>query len=241
MTMYLRVPFSEFARPVLRPIQVEAGKDYRTLGVKWRGEGAYERHTFDGSRIRAEKLSVVRTGDLTFNKIWVRHGSSGIIPPEMDGCVASSDFPTFELDESKVDRSWLLYLFKTKWFWEECDLKSRGTSGKNRIRPEQFLQVEIPFPPLHEQQRIVGRIEELARRVEEARGLRREAGGETGVLLGVAVGRIFNELPREEHAPLARLATKIGSGSTPKGGRSIYPSSGIPLIRSQNVRMREFQ
>ncbi|NGZ69215.1 hypothetical protein G6Z92_20240 [Vibrio aestuarianus subsp. cardii] len=34
---------------------------------------------------------------------------------------------------------------------------------------------------------------------------------------------------------LGRLATKIGSGVTPKGGSNAYKPSGIPLIRSQNV------
>lgn len=42
---------------------------------------------------------------------------------------------------------------------------------------------------------------------------------------------------------LARLGdhcTKIGSGLTPLGGQSSYAKSGIPLIRSQNVRMNAF-
>ncbi len=34
---------------------------------------------------------------------------------------------------------------------------------------------------------------------------------------------------------LGRYVTKVGSGITPKGGSSSYKSSGIPLIRSQNV------
>lgn len=34
---------------------------------------------------------------------------------------------------------------------------------------------------------------------------------------------------------LGFYTTKIGSGSTPKGGSEVYPDSGIPFIRSQNV------
>jgi len=47
-------------------------------------------------------------------------------------------------------------------------LKSQGTSGKNRIRPEKFLDIEIPLPPLTEQRRIVAHIESLSARVNEA-------------------------------------------------------------------------
>ncbi len=34
---------------------------------------------------------------------------------------------------------------------------------------------------------------------------------------------------------LGEIATKIGSGSTPRGGQSTYVSSGIPFLRSQNI------
>ena len=35
---------------------------------------------------------------------------------------------------------------------------------------------------------------------------------------------------------LGKHAVKVGSGVTPKGGASVYQDSGIPLLRSQNVR-----
>lgn len=51
---------------------------------------------------------------------------------------------------------------------------------------------------------------------------------------------IDEELPFEipetwEWTRLQELATKIGSGSTPTGGRAVYVTSGIKFIRSQNV------
>ncbi len=39
---------------------------------------------------------------------------------------------------------------------------------------------------------------------------------------------------------LKSLATKVGSGATPSGGRESYFSEGIPLIRSMNVHFRGF-
>ncbi len=51
---------------------------------------------------------------------------------------------------------------------------------------------------------------------------------------------IDDELPFEipdswEWARLGSIASKIGAGSTPKGGREVYQQSGIKFIRSQNV------
>lgn len=40
--------------------------------------------------------------------------------------------------------------------------------------------------------------------------------------------------------PLEKLATKVGSGATPRGGRSSYPDQGTPFIRSQNVHFGGF-
>ncbi|MES9943275.1 MAG: hypothetical protein ABW121_22310 [Candidatus Thiodiazotropha sp. 6PLUC7] len=40
--------------------------------------------------------------------------------------------------------------------------------------------------------------------------------------------------------PLSTLTFKIGSGSTPRGGDSVYISEGTALIRSQNVHNSEF-
>lgn len=175
MTKWSMTYLARVAKPVSRPIQVEMGKSYRTIGVKWWGEGAYERQTIDGSETAAKSLSLVRRGDLIINKIWVRHGSTAIATEAVDGCAASNEFPTFELDQEQVHPGWVHWLTKTKWFWAECDALSMGTSGKNRIKPEKFLTISIPLPPLSEQQRLVERIEILAAKIDEAKRLRTEA------------------------------------------------------------------
>lgn len=173
-TTYPLVPLGKISRPISRPIPVEPGQSYRTLGVKWWGEGAYERQTIDGAETAAKTLSLVREGDLIINKIWVRHGSTAIAGADVDGCAASGEFPTFELDHSQVLPAWLHWQTKTAGFWAKCDALSQGTSGKNRIKPDQFLTIDIPLPPLAEQRRVVARVEEIAAKIAEAKRLRAE-------------------------------------------------------------------
>jgi len=168
------VPLSAVAKPISRPIPVRAGEKYRTLGVKWWGEGAYERNTIDGADTAAKTLSLIKKDDLIINKIWVRHGSVAVVHDDIEGCAGSGEFPTFELDRAKVLPRWLHWISKTRAFWSECDALSRGTSGKNRIRPELFLTIAIPLPPPPEQRRIVAKIDELAAKIEEARGLQHQ-------------------------------------------------------------------
>lgn len=45
---------------------------------------------------------------------------------------------------------------------------------------------------------------------------------------------------RWDYKPLLTLASKVGSGATPRGGRASYPDQGTPLIRSQNVHFDGF-
>ena len=46
----------------------------------------------------------------------------------------------------------------------------------------------------------------------------------------------FGEVPKGwSHKTLAQLTDKIGSGSTPRGGKEVYLEEGVALIRSQNV------
>lgn len=114
-------------------------------------------------------------GDIVVNKIWARNGSVAVVDDSLAGCHGSNEFPMFAPLKGRLDPRWMHWITKTQDFWTQCDQKSQGTSGQNRIKPENFLDVEIPLPPLDEQRRIVARIETLAAMVKEARGLRASA------------------------------------------------------------------
>jgi type I restriction enzyme S subunit len=167
------MPIGEVAIPAERSEKPIAGKSYRQIGVRLWGEGAYERESIDGGNTRYAFFSWVEEDDIIVNKIWARNGSVAVVPEKLAGCYVSTEFPIFAPMQDRLFPRWFHWLTKTRDFWNQCDEKSRGTSGKNRIRPEQFLKVEIPLPPLPEQQRIIARVDALARCVEEARGLRR--------------------------------------------------------------------
>ncbi|HET7625663.1 MAG TPA: restriction endonuclease subunit S, partial [Verrucomicrobiae bacterium] len=241
MRKWPTVSLGEVVTPAQRAEAPQPGTTYRQIGVKLWGEGAYERETVDGSQTKYAQLFRAEAGDIIVNKIWARNGSVAVVSENLAGCFGSGEFPMFAPIADRLESRWMHWLTKTRGFWAQCDEKSRGTSGKNRIKPEQFLSVEIPLPPLAEQRRVVARIEELAAQIHETRTLRHQAAEEAEALLESSVGSRFSSLPKHSTRKLETLATKIGSGSTPAGGRTAYPSSGIPFIRSLNVRMRQFQ
>src|SRR4030042_5363680 len=169
------VPIGEVAYSVERPEAPLPGTVYRQVGVHLWGGGAYERESIDGGETRYSTLHCVESGDIIVNKIWASNGSVAVVNNELAGCFCSGEFPIYAPDRNKIEPRWFHWITKTSWFWHECDLKSRGTSGKNRIRPEKFLEIQIPLPPVEEQQRVVAKIDELADKIEEAQGLRHQA------------------------------------------------------------------
>ena len=137
--------------------------------------------------------------------------------------LASIQVPMIPIEEQEIIVSFLAWL-----------------EQNSNTRPN-FLEAPCLPGSLTNQRRVVARIEELAAKIEEARGLRREAVEEADALFESAIGSTFKNSNAVEQKPLRNLVYKIGSGSTPAGGRGSYPSSGIPFIRSLNVRMRRFQ
>ena len=201
------VRLGEIATQIARAEAPLPGTLYRQVGVKLWGEGAYERESMDGAETKYKQLFRAEAGDIIVNKIWARNGSVAVVPESLTGCYGSGEFPMFVPHRERLESRWMHWLTKTRSFWAQCDDKSQGTSGKNRIKPEQFLRVEIPLPPLMEQRRVVARIEELAAQINEARNLRKDIESENAALLMSAYRKIAQNakrLPMSEVAPLNR-------------------------------------
>jgi hypothetical protein len=197
--------------------------------------GAYEREAIDGGATQYKTLNRIETDDIIVNKIWARNGSVAVVPAKLAGTHASGEFPTFSSMPDRLHPRWVHWITKAKWFWEQCDDKSHGTSGKNRIRPEQFLRVTIPLPPLPEQQRIVARIEELAGKIERARGLRTLAVAEVDALTNRTVKDQYDDLvAKHGWRSLGELLIGAGYGTSVKCDSERHKDA-IPVLRIPNV------
>jgi type I restriction enzyme S subunit len=225
------VPIGQISERIERPEVPKPGVIYRQVGVRLWGQGAYERDSIDGIETSYKTLSRVEANDIVVNKIWARNGSVAVITPRLAGCFVSTEFPQFVPDLERLEPRWFHWLTKTSGFWQQCDEKSHGTSGKNRIRPEKFLEIQIPLPPLDEQRRIVARIEELATKGEQAQQLRRQSVAEVEGVWQGALAKAFS--------PVSEISMRLEGAceaiidnlhSTPK-----YDGDEFPCLRSQDV------
>ena len=102
------VPIGSIAERIERPEPPIPGQNFRQIGVRLWGEGAYERETIDGAGTNYQFLHKVKTGDIIVNKIWARNGSVSIVPSELEGCYCSGEFPLFVLNKEKINPKWFL-------------------------------------------------------------------------------------------------------------------------------------
>ena len=186
-----RVALGDIATLVKRPANVCSGQIVRSIGVKWWGKGVQIAEEKPDTELRAARF-YVQKDDLVYNDMWARHGSVGIVPEELHGCLASAHFPTWELDLSRVYPPYLAFCFKAPWFWQACEEKSQGSTGRNAITKTLFRRIDIPLPDdIDEQKRIVKELEDVQGRVDELRHLQSQIAKQLDALLPSLLDRVF--------------------------------------------------
>ena len=84
--------------------------------------------------------------------------------------MVSNDFPTFEINASFLLPEYLGWLSRTNPFVNECRRATEGTTNRVRLKVERFKAIQIRFPPVDEQRRIVSPIEFYTYKIGEANG-----------------------------------------------------------------------
>jgi type I restriction enzyme, S subunit len=96
--------------------------------------------------------------------------------------------------------------------------------------------IEVHLPPLPEQQRIVGLLDETFEDLVTAKANAEKNLQNARALFESHLQSVFSQrVPGWVENKLKSITTKIGSGATPRGGGESYKDEGISLIRSLNV------
>lgn len=217
------------------------GRAYRLLGVRLWGQGAYGRETIDGSETQYPQLFRAEEGDIVVNKIWARNGSVSVVNADLAGAYGSPEFPTYAPKRDRLSPQWAYWFTRLPMLWKQCDELSRGTSGQNRLRPEHFLEVQIPLPSLEEQWRIVAQLDAAAALIAERQVTCQEIEREQSALLNVAFRKIAVDAQRtrmRDVAPLVRRPVAIEADATYREigarsfGRGLFHK---PLLRGSDL------
>ena len=140
-------------------------------------------------------------------------------------------------NDSTLDKYFLKYALGAIDLEKEVDNAVKGKT----LNKQKLKNLDIPLPPLQEQKRIVAKLDSLFAKIDQAITLHQQNIDEADALMGSALNEVFGELDTNKKISLKDITTKIGSGSTPRGGQKAYKTEGISLIRSMNVHDAGFR
>jgi type I restriction enzyme S subunit len=135
----------------------------------------------------------------------------------------------------------IYYYYLTDKFSKNFKENLTGLIGG--ITQKDFKNLEIKFPTsIEEQKRIVKKLDTAFENIDKTIELTRKNLNNSKEVFESYLNNVFSTSRAGwEEKRLGEITTKIGSGSTPRGGQSSYKSEGISLIRSMNVHDRFFK
>ncbi len=180
------------------------------------------------------KYKVVKKGQFTYIPDTSRRGDKigiALLEDYEEGLV-SNVYTVFEIiDQHQLIPEYLMLWFSRPEFDRYARYKSHG-SVREIFDWDEMCKVELPVPPYEEQLEIV----KDCRTISERIALKQKINDNLVASLNAVYKELFaNADIKFETAPLQKLCSKIGSGATPKGGKTAYFDEGISLIRSTNV------
>ncbi len=112
-------------------------------GVRERSIERYDPKPFSAYRVKPKQF--------IYSRIDARNGAFGIIPDALNQAVVSKDFPVFYVDYDRVTPDFLIKSVLDENFVMQIKQNSRGSTNRQRIKEEIFLNYKISLPPIAQQ------------------------------------------------------------------------------------------
>lgn len=128
---------------------------YKRVTIRLYNKGVTTRDEVYGKTIGTKKQFVVKQGQFLLSKIDARNGAFGLAPQEIHLAIVTTDFLAYNIRKDLINPVFLNLLTTTKHFHSICQQSSTGTTGRQRINEQKFLNFAIPLPPLDVQERLV--------------------------------------------------------------------------------------
>ena len=151
---------------------------------------------------------------------------------EDEPAIVSPAYFMFEIiDDNVLDENYLMMWFRRPEFDRICWLHTDG-SVRGGITWDDICRLELPVPAIEEKREIVRSYKAITERIV----IKRQINDNLVESLSAVYKELFSDAETQyPKVPLQKICSKIGSGATPKGGKTSYIDKGISLIRSTNV------
>lgn len=134
-----------------------------------------------------------------------------------------------------IESSFLEYYMNSPLIYKLSHEKATG-SGRQTLALKSTRDFPVPIPTNLEQKEIVEILDQAFKSIDKAKANIEKNIENAKELFQSKLNQIFSKAGQGwKKNTLKEVTTKIGSGATPRGGKSSYKETGISLIRSMNV------
>jgi type I restriction enzyme, S subunit len=177
-------------------------------------------------------------GDVLMEKITpcFENGKLGIAANLTNGIgFGSSEYIVFRPDKS-INKEWLYYYLSSEIFRSEGAERMTGAVGHKRIAKEFVEGYPIPVPPLPEQQRIVGILDEAFEGLATAKANAEKNLQNARALFESHLQSVFTQ--RGEgwvEKTIGEVCERLHQGLNTAGEKVKFYDSGYPIIQTRNI------
>lgn len=157
---YRMIKIGSFLKRNKTQITIDDDTIYNRVTIKLYSKGVSIRDCEIGKNIGTKKQYKIREGQFLVSKIDARNGAFGIATNELNEAIITADFFAYDIDETIINPYFLSLITNTNEFLKFAQNSSTGTTNRQRLKEELFLDVEIPLPSLSEQNELIKNLEE---------------------------------------------------------------------------------
>ena len=180
---------------------------------------------------KADELhcTFLRKGDILIARLGDPLCKACVFP--LDGLyITAVDVAILRIGSDVVNPKYLIYLLNSPWFKDQVKQYESGTTRK-RISRKNLDRIEMIFPPLPEQERIVARIEELFSQLDAGVETLKKTKAQLAVYRQAVLKEAFSCCA--EKKPIREMSSIVTSGS--RGWAKYYCDNGAKFIRIGNL------
>ena len=133
-------------------ISLEKDQEYKLVKITNKGE-ILLRQKKKGYQISADKAYVTKKGDFIYSRLAFNTGAFGIVPPELNNAIITSEMPSFKINEKLVKPKILLDTLNNPNFKWQIEQLIKGM-GRTRIKESKFLKLYINLTKIENQEKI---------------------------------------------------------------------------------------
>ena len=220
-------------------------KDVEGGAIHLRMNNISKTGTLDWSLIRriptdvAEKSKKwLQPGDVIFNNTNSTElvGKSCLFLGWSEPCAFSNHLTRLRCHLDHLLPEWLHYCLRDLWLMGFFAANCKEFVGQSAFNTDKLKEVEIPIPPLPEQNRLVARIEAFAQRLEASRKEQQEAISMASAYFNLLCQRTYRELLETCITISLCESGNIMGGGTPSKDNAAFWKGDIPWIAPKEMK-----